>query len=395
MGRGCMRYLDYLGDICYRPHLDFNANSHFLKKAPLAAFLYGTSAVSALKGKKVALVGAGMNSFFCSDLLRQNGIEAAAYCDNDPQLVGRTFRGKRILSPFQVFQSKEYHLIACPEDERFEALVDQFLHCGVTDYSLFFKADTVIDYQQVQLRRLILDAMNCLINVHSAPQIHNNAPLGITMRLLPSLEWWSQELYWLREDLGDAPRAPRVLDIGPGYGFLSLIAKMLRPDSDIHWLNLALEDSTSAAFIDPEARRYPITQHFGMIEDPAYELPETFDCIIMTEIFEHFAAAPAATLRKIAGMLTAGGRIYLSTPNWEKANFYASWRDIPPFPGDREAFYRKNKSRVEWMDLNMIHTYLYREEELRELFAECGLAVERFVLNDCNDFNFVLTREIS
>lgn len=390
-----MKYLDYMGDIYYAPHHDFNGNSHFLKKTSLAAFLYGTAPLAALKGKKVALLGVGANSFFCSSLLLQSGVEVAAYCDNDPQLVGKLFRGKVILSPFDIFRSKEYHLIACPDNEIFEATADQFLHCGVTAHSLFFKADTVIDFKREDIRRPILDALNCLINVDYGPRIHHNAPMGITMRLIPSLEWWSQELYWLYEDLQAAPQPLRVLDIGPGFGFISLIIKLLRPDSDIHWLNLALEDSTASAYIDAASKRYPITQHFGMIEDPAYMLPEDFDCIIMTEIFEHFAVSPAVTLRKIAGMLKEGGRIYLSTPNWGKANFYGSWRDIPPFSGSREDHYKRNKSRIDWMDLNLIHTYVYREEELRELFAECGLTVERFVLNDCNNFNFVLSRQIS
>ena len=338
-------------------------------------------------------MGTGANSFFCSDLLAQNGISVAAYCENDPELVGKRFRGKKVLSPFEVFQSGEYHLIACPDSEQFEAAVDQFDHCGVTSYSLFFKADTVVDYKDEDIRRVLLTALNCLINANDAPQLHHNAPLGITMRLLPSIEWWSQELFWLRDDMRAAKAAPRVLDIGPGFGLVSLIIKLLRPDCELHWLNLALEDCTDTAYIDPDARQYPITRHFGMVEDPAYQLPQKFDAIIMTELFEHFASDPVVTMRKIAGMLAEGGRIYLSTPNWERANFYASWRDIPPFPGDRQEYYRRNKSRVEWKDLNLIHTYIYREEELREVFAACGLAIERFVLNDCNNFNFVLIKQ--
>lgn len=387
-----MKYLDFLGEAYYCPHSDFNRNIHFLKKTALAVFIYGTVRLEELRGKRIALLGVGENSFLCSDLLRQKGIEVEAYCDNDPQLEGKEFRGKTIFSPFSVFQSKEYHVIACPDSQAFEAVVDQFQHCGVTGYSLFFKVNTVIDFKQEELREPVLAALNCLINENDDPKIHHNAPMGITMRLLPSLEWWSEELHWIREDLRSAAQGLRVLDIGPGFGFLTLIIKLMRPDFDIHWLSLALEDDTRQTYMDPSAKRYPIVQHIGMIEDPAYELPETFDCIIMTEMLEHFAAAPAVTLRKIAGMLKEGGRIYLSTPNWERANFYASWRDIPPFPGDREAYYKKNKSRVDWKDLNLIHTYVYREEELRELFAECSLKVERFALNDCNNFNFVLTR---
>ena len=389
-----MKYLDYIGDLYYRPHHDFNGNIHFLKKTALAAFLFGTVPASELKARKIALLGTGADSLFCTDLLARRGIEVAAYCDNDLSLVGKVFHGKMIHSPFSIYQSGQYHIIACPDSEQFEAVVDQFSHCGVTDYSLFFQVDTVVDYKQENMRELLLNALNCLINVHDDPQTHHNAPLGITMRLLPSIEWWSQELFWLYDDMQVAQNAPRILDIGPGFGLVSVILKLLRPDSELHWLNLEIKDYEDTSYIDPETKKYPIVRHFGVVEDPAYQLSEKFDVIIMTELFEHFASAPVPTMRKIAGMLSDHGRIYLSTPNWERANFYASWRDIPPFPGDRQEYCTRNKSRIEWKDLNLIHTYIYRESELRDIFAESGLAVERFVLNECNNFNFVLTKQI-
>lgn len=388
-----MKHLEYIGDLYYCPHHDFVGNLHFDKKTALAAFLYGTRPLEELRRKKIVLWGTGEHSLWCKELLSEQGLTVAEYCDNDPAMVGRQYRGKVIHSPFDFFDSEQYHLIAVPDDEKFEDIADQLRHNGVEHYSYFFHTDTVIDFKEKAVRTPVMKALNCLINNEYDSFIHKNDPMGITRRLLPGLEWWSQELYWLCEDMPKAPAELRVLDIGPGFGFVSLIIKLLRPDCDLRWLSMGLEDRRSESYIDPTRKNYPIIQYHGMVEDPAYQIEGSYDAIIMTEVFEHFGASPAVTLQKIGQSLKPEGRIYLSTPNWEKANMYRSWRDIPPFPGDREAYAKRNKSRVVWMDLNMKHTYIYTEQELLELFEESGLKVERFVLNDCNNFNFVLGRK--
>jgi len=264
----------------------------------------------------------------------------------------------------------------------------------VEDYAFFFHIDTVINFDDETNRRVIMEAMNTLINLELEPVITKNDPMGITLRLLPGLEWWSEAFNWIVRDFGSSKEKKRVLDIGPGFGFVSAIIKALNEDTDIEWLNMAIEDSTEKdAYIAPYAKKYPIVKHFGMIEDPSYNLDQKYDAIIMTEVFEHFASKPDVALRKIAGMLKEGGVIYLTTPNWENPNFYKSWRDIPEFPGDREEFYRKNKSRMVWMDLNLIHTYLYKKDELDELIGECGLDIVSYELNDCNNFNYILRKK--
>ncbi len=388
-----MKYLEYLGDLYYTVHKDFNGILRYPKKNAVVAFYYGDYSLELLKEKKIAVIGTGINAFYLTEMLRRKGISVSAYCENDPQLIGQTYHGMKIRSPFEIYGEDAWFPIAANDDEKFEAVTDQFTHCGVEHFGYFFKYDTVIDLKDEEIRGIVMRALNVLINNPYGPSIHKNAPLGITMRLLPGLEWWSEELYWMHDDIRNGGKHQKVLDIGPGFGFASMIVKLTDPETDLRWLNLALEDSVRETYIDWETKEYPIISYYGMIEDPAYRLDEKFDSIIMTEVFEHFAAAPAVTLKKIADMLNDGGRIYLSTPNWEKANFYASWRDIPPFHETREAYAKRNKSRIDWMDLNLIHTYVYREEEIRELFAECGLKVERYRLNDCNNFNFVLKKQ--
>ncbi len=384
--------LEYLGAIYYRPHRDFNANIHFLKKTAVTGLLYGTLPLPELKDRKIAVLGTGEKAFLCTQLLLKQGITVDSYCDNDPQLVGRLFDGKPVLSPFTVYGDGTYYVIAAPDDEKFEAIADQFTHCDVKEFSYFFTIDSAVDLAAPELREPVFRAINCLINIPYGPAIHKNAPMGITMRLLPGLEWWSEVVPWLYQDLKAFKKAPKILDIGPGFGFVSMIIKMMRPDAELHWLNLSVEDREEAGWVDPE-KKYPVVRHYGMIEDPQYQPDGQYDLIIMTEVFEHFASSPDVALRKIAGLLAPDGSIYLTTPNWERANFYESWRDIPPFPGDREAFARRNKSRVDWADLNLIHTFVYREEELRDVISASGLKIVRYCLNDCNNFNLLLKAE--
>lgn len=388
-----MKHLEYLGDLFFCLHHDFVGHLHYDKKTAQAAFLYGTRSLEEIKGKKVVVLGTGEHSLWCKEMLSENGIEIAEYCDNDPAIIGRKFRGKTVGSPFDFFDTETYHIVAAPDDEAFEPVIDQLTHNGVEHYSFFFHTDTMIDFQNEGLRAPIMEALNCLINNEYDPFIHKNAPMGIALRVMPGLEWYSEEVNWLYEDMQKAPEGLSVLDIGPGFGFVSLIIKVLRPDCDLRWMSMEIEDRKVQSYIDTAGEKYPITQYFGVIEDPNYQIEGKYDAIIMTEVFEHFGASPAVTLKKIGESLKEGGRIYLSTPNWEKANMYRSWRDIPPFPGDREAYAARNKSRIVWADLNMKHSYIYTEQELLEVFEESGLKVERYELNGCNNFNYVLVRK--
>lgn len=387
-----MKYLSYLGELFYGIHKDFNGNLHWLKKTARVAFLYGNASLEDLRASEVIILGSGEHSFWCTVLLEKCGIRVSAYCENDMQLWGKEYFGKKIEPIFDYLDRKDIHIVYAPDIEAFESVTDQFLHHGLENYSFFFHADTAVDFKDPDLRGPVLGALNCLINNNYPPEIHKNSPMGIVTRLMPGLEWWSQALYLLRDDMKQTRDDIKVLDIGPGFGFFSAILKQMKPESEIHWLSLALEDSEGTGYIDPGTRRYPIIQKYGMIEDPDYMIGEKYDRIIMTEVFEHFGLYPVTTLKKIGEALSEGGRIYMTTPNWERQNMYASWRELPEFDGDRASYFKRNKSRIDWMDLNMMHSYIYTEAELREVIALSGLAVEHFVINDCNNFNMILKK---
>ncbi|MDR1874097.1 MAG: class I SAM-dependent methyltransferase [Synergistaceae bacterium] len=377
-------------------YVDFLGNMRHEKKGVRSGFLYGTKRLKSLstsQGENVVVLGTGENSFACTHLLKDHNIEVAAYCDNYAPLVGRTFMGKKILSPFDVFSRKNNHVLVAIDSENFDAVTDQMSHNKAENVSYFFHRNTSVDFEEPQTRELVLTALNCLINNEYDKRIHQNAPLGITFRLMPGLEWWRDVFYWLCDDLKAQDDHFKVLDIGPGFGFVSLLVKLLRPDCDLDWLCLSIEERTEKSFIDSGKKLYPVTQHYGVIEDPDFRLKQKYDVIIMTEVFEHFATAPVPTLTRITELLNKNGRIYLSTPNWEKANLYRSWKDMPPFQGDRNEYYAQNKSRIKWMDLNLKHAYLYEKPELLEIFALCNLKVERFTVNDCNNFNILLEKK--
>ena len=386
-------------------NVDFLGSMYYENNKTQAGFLYGSTKLSELRNRKVIVLGTGKNSFSCTNLLHHNKIEIEAYCANNNALVGKHFFNKKILSPFDVFSDKDCCIIVATDDPDLNviadkpnnpepvAITDQLAHNGMQNVSYFFQQSTSTDFENAEKREVILKALNCLINNEYTPHIHKNLPLGITIRLTQGLEWWSDEFNWLCDDSKVLSQNFKALDIGPGFGFVSLIVKLLRPDCKMDWLCLSLEEKTESSFIDTTNKLYPVTKHYGIIEDPGFNLSGGYDVIIMTEVFEHFACAPLPTLKKIAGLLNKDGRLYLSTPNWEKANMYRSWKEFPAFPEDRNEYYARNKSRIDWMDLNLKHTYFYEQSELMEIFDLCGLKAEKFTINNCNNYNTLLVKK--
>ena len=138
--------------------------------------------------------------------------------------------------------------------------------------------------------------------------------------------YWSQVPGWIYEDTRDR-RPQRCLDVGCAYGTLLLYTKMLTGC-----------DAYGTDFIDgymsPEIlNKYKIHYRINNVELASIPWHESFDLIIFTEILEHLNFHAVPTLRKIAERLTAGGRIYLTTPDaaeWGRVTrYYASYAELP------------------------------------------------------------------
>jgi SAM-dependent methyltransferase len=171
---------------------------------------------------------------------------------------------------------------------------------------------------------------------------------------------WLHLARWIDEDVRKAP-VRRCLDVGSGYGTLSLFMQRL---SGCESYLLDFID----VYMSPElVARHGFTFRVCNVEQEPLPFPGPFDAILFSEVLEHFNFHPVPTLRKIAAVLAPAGRLYLSTPDalfqGRITRYYASLDKMPP-PG------RNNPIDA--------HIYLYDEGELRGVLDAAGLAVERF-----------------
>ena len=112
-------------------------------------------------------------------------------------------------------------------------------------------------------------------------------------------------------------------------------------------------------------------------------LSKRYDVVIMTEVFEHFRVSPIEMMKKIGDALAENGRIFFSTPNWGHLYLYENWREL------------KNSNAYELEELiddtvEYRHVYQYSEAELRDIFSQVGLVVEKYALSATGNHNFML-----
>jgi SAM-dependent methyltransferase len=176
----------------------------------------------------------------------------------------------------------------------------------------------------------------------------------------------AEATYWLhlpRWIATDARRLTfrRCLDVGAGYGTLSLFTHLLTGCESY------LVDFNGSYMSPALAARRGFCFQLCNVELEPVPFPGPFDVVLFSEILEHLNFHPVPTLRKIADLLARGGLLYLSTPDaseWGRVGPYRSYTEMPlPHP---------ERPIVD------DHVYQYDEGELREILAAAGLRIERF-----------------
>lgn len=120
-----------------------------------------------------------------------------------------------------------------------------------------------------------------------------------------------------------AAEAGRMLDVGCGGG--AFLQRMRAAG----WSVVGTEpDDNAAARLAPE-EDFPI---YGSLTDLLQADEAGFDVIVLSHVIEHLPD-PVHTLRTLRGLLAAGGRLLLTTPNVLSLGsriFRASWRGLEP-----------------------------------------------------------------
>lgn len=174
--------------------------------------------------------------------------------------------------------------------------------------------------------------------------------------------YWQHIPRWIYEDV--AQRRPATcLDIGCAYGTLLLYVGKLA-NCRLYAMDF-IDDYISPELIAKHDVQFAVNNI--ELDSPPWDGP--FDLIIFTEVLEHLNFNAVPTLRKIGGLLSPGGKLYLSTPDaaaWGKTTKYYGSYDELPLPDEQL------RSRI--VD---DHVWQFDVEELDALLDKAGFDVVR------------------
>jgi 2-polyprenyl-3-methyl-5-hydroxy-6-metoxy-1,4-benzoquinol methylase len=182
---------------------------------------------------------------------------------------------------------------------------------------------------------------DCSVNRHVWNQYHNQLDIYLSLADFPRL-----------------PRQKKILDIGCAQGTLALL--LAERGHDVVALDLR------PAFLEYAQSRYShgrIRFIAGNVLECKFE--ESFDLIFANQIIEHLVY-PDRFVTKLKSLLRLGGRLVVTTPNWDYIrNKLSSFAEI----GDPTQF-----EHLQFSADGDGHFFAYKAIELVNIMASAGLA---------------------
>lgn len=202
-----------------------------------------------------------------------------------------------------------------------------------------------------------------------------------TYRRLEPL-FWSSIPEWIARD-NKGREVKRSLDIGCGYGTLSLYVKKVL-NCDIYTTDFVEGYGKVPKLLsDRESNWFYKVSNIELEELP-WNLK--YDIILFTEVLEHLNFYPVPTLKKIHDALADRGRLYLSTPD------AAQWGRLTKYYSDLEQMPLPEKG----LPIVDDHVYVYTKAELLQVLSKAGFVIERFGYSPgevSRHFNFTLKKK--
>lgn len=350
--------------------------------------------------KKIVLLGVGENSFLAEMLLQRKGVEVHGYADNSTKVQMNYLRGKQVLSPYDCFKRKDIYFIITTQMKHISDIRLQFMAHNICNYGIFFKTDfhDFMD-EDIDLQAQLMEAVNAICFEEKITETvlpygaWSNGKPGDCNWMLRSTQWSHWAYIWEKEILKQYGKS--VMEIGPGFGLMSLVLLKGFPDVELDWVLLGKENGSvisgkNCEFTDglKKIKKWygkRVNEIWGEIERNKFHLPKKkYDLIIMTEVFEHFILKPLKVMQKIHDLLADEGVLILTTPNWGHVHIYERWEDMPE---DEQI----NDEKYERM-LKCEHVYQYEKKELEDIFRQCGFEVVKYKISDSNNHNYMLKR---
>ena len=154
-------------------------------------------------------------------------------------------------------------------------------------------------------------------------------------------------------------KVARVLDVGCGNGATGAWLKSMGRAQEVHGVEL-FEGAAALA------RNTLDSVTVGSIEDLILDFPpQSFDCIIATEVFEHLIN-PWDTVRKLSALLREGGYLIASSPNVR--HYSVLWNLTV------RGRWRYTNSGI----MDKSHLRFFTHESFADLFVQAGLSIVYF-----------------
>jgi SAM-dependent methyltransferase len=385
--------------------LNFLGEAFYQGKNRFGAFLFGGRALNELREFDIYVWGTGELAQRCVGFLSANGLSPAAFCDNNPEHWNRKFLGLPIIQPRKNMVSQKPFFILCVPQQHLWVVAKQVLARFGTDFAVFFLSAYGDFFDEPKLMEASVDAANVMLRneIHYGHKtqwhqfIEESKPLGMPAELCYFTGFWDYTLNWLSKREYD-PQNTRLLDIGPGWGFCSLILNKLFGAMDTTFVCYGTNNAgggVEMTFLEHEDKRYEVKRIFGFIEDPSFSLPGRYDLILFTEVFEHLSCNPVPTLKKIADLLSPSGTLVFTTPTpaGDPTKIYDSWKEMPRFDDMPLDLYASDYVVPRnYIDPSKMHIYIYTKEELEEIFDLCGLEIIEYGVNASMRHNVLLRR---
>jgi len=163
-----------------------------------------------------------------------------------------------------------------------------------------------------------------------------------------------------------------VLEVGCGYGFLAYLFRKCGYE-------VCGTDAVKDDYRDSLFQRMGISYRQSNLNDvePLADYPgESFDLVLLGEVFEHILNNPAGLLQSIERILTPGGLLILTTPNPSTlTNAVRVFRDTYLLWGTPEFLREVKFDHGAIIDKGEIHYREYPAWIVRDLLQQIGFVV--------------------
>ncbi len=236
------------------------------------------------------------------------------------------------MKPCVLCEGRKFKTIAT-EIREGDGIITQCVKCGLIMQVLDLDEKRLRDYyeEEYQVTNSLISGKKISAGKHFEERVKTIAPLFERVRPLLS-------------------PGMKVLEIGGGPGALLSLCKPL--------VKKCVGVELNTEFVKFMQRDLSIEAHAADINK--LNLKDRFGLIIMINTLDHLPN-PVETLTTMKNLLSAGGRIYLETPNRDEAlNFYLPQPQLADF---RKFFWHR------------AHLYYFTKDTIAALFNKCGLRI--------------------